>query len=151
MKLYTPMKIFRAINTCFQIYSYASLFVPTDECRYKSIERRQLKREIGVTNVEDHHLIPKSLKGHSVLHDFDVHQCKNLKIMPSRTSSPPFPILKHDSHPVYNKYVLECLDKINTEDDDERQYEIYLLLYHLDSNLNFIGDIPFSNPKQRRP
>jgi len=124
MKLYTPMKIFRALNTCFQIYSYASLFVPTDECRYKSVERRQLKREIGLTNVEDHHLIPKSLKGHSVLHDFDVHQCKNLKIMPSRTSSPPFPILKHNSHERYNKYVLDCLNKINTENPENKTTEV---------------------------
>lgn len=137
------MKIIRALNTYLQIYSYDSLFVPTNDCRYKSIERRRLKREIGVTNVEDHHLIPKSLKGHAALYDFDVHQCKNLKIMPSRTSSPPFPILKHNSHERYNKYVLDCLNKINTKNDDERQYEIYLLVYHLDSNLNFVGDIPF--------
>jgi hypothetical protein len=137
------MKIFRALNTYLQIYSYASLFTPTNDYRYKSIERMRLKREIGVKNVEDHHLIPKSLKGHSALYDFDVNQCKNLKIMPSRTSSPPFPILKHNSHERYNKYVLSCLDKINTENDDVRQYEIYLLIYHLDSNLNFVGDIPF--------
>lgn len=137
------MKIIRALNTYLQIYSYGSLFVPTNDCRYKSIERRKLKRKIGVTDVEDHHLIPKSLKGHAALYDFDVHQCKNLKIMPSRTSSPPFPILKHNSHERYNKYVLDCLNKINTKNDDERQYEIYLLVYHLDSNLNFVGDIPF--------
>ena len=137
------MKIFRAINTCFQIYSYASLFVPTDDYRYKSIERSLLKKEMGIKNVEDHHLIPKSLKGHSVLHDFDVNQCKNLKIMPSRTSSPPYPILKHDSHPKYNKYVLDCLDRINRDTDDERQYELYLLVYHLDSSLDYQGDIPF--------
>jgi len=145
MKLYTPMKIFRALNTCFQIYSYASLFAPTDEYRYKYIDRRELKRELGLTQVEDHHLIPKSLKNHPVLYDFDVNQCKNLKIMPSRTSSPPFPILKHDSHPKYNKYVLECLDNLkdDVKTDDERQLQIYLLIYHLDNNLNFIGDIPF--------
>ena len=72
------MKIFRAINTCFQIYSYASLFAPTDEYRYKYIDRRELKRELGLTQVEDHHLIPKSLKNHPLLYDFDVNQCKNI-------------------------------------------------------------------------
>ena len=73
------MKIFKALNTCFQIYSYASLFVPTDDYRYKSIERRLLKKELGISNVEDHHLIPQSLKSHPKLYDFDVHQCKNIK------------------------------------------------------------------------
>lgn len=140
MKLYAPMKIFRAINTCFQIYSYASLFAPTDDYRYKSIDRRLLKKELGIKNVEDHHLIPQSLKNHPLLYDFDVHQCKNIKMMPSRTSNPPPGILKHNTHPKYNKYVLECLDEIK---EDERQYQIYLLLYHLDSNLDYEGDIPF--------
>jgi len=143
MKLYSPMKIFRAINTCFQIYSYASLFVPTDDYRYKSIERRLLKKELGVKNVEDHHLIPQGLKSHPKLYDFDVHQCKNIKMMPSRTSNPPKGILKHGPHPKYNKYVLQCLDEIKEEPCDERQYEIYLLLYHLDRSLDYEGEIPF--------
>ena len=47
-----------------------------------------------------------------------------------------------NSRPKYNKYVLQCLDEIK-QTDDERQLEIYLLLYHLDSNLNYEGDIPF--------
>jgi hypothetical protein len=142
MKLYAPMKIFRALNTCFQIYSYASLFAPTDDYRYKSIERRLLKKELGIKNVEDHHLIPQSLKNHPTLYDFDVHQCKNIKMMPGRDTTPPPGILKHRTHPKYNKYVLQCLDEIK-QTDDERQLEIYLLLYHLDSNLNYEGDIPF--------
>ena len=143
MKLYSPMKIFRALNTCFQIYSYASLFVPTDDYRYKSIERRLLKKELGISNVEDHHLIPQGLKSHPKLYDFDVHQCKNIKMMPGRDTTPPQGILKHMSHPKYNNYVLQCLDEIKEEPCDERQYEIYLLLYHLDRSLDYEGDIPF--------
>jgi hypothetical protein len=104
MKLYTPMKIFRVLNTCFQIYSYASLFVP--ERNYKFIER------IFKKNVE---LSEQDLQNNFVK-GFEVHSCKNLKRIPSKN------LHKH-KYPKYNEYLVQCVDTI----EDDRENDIYML------------------------
>ena len=104
MKLYTPMKILRVLNICFQIYSYASLFVP--EHNYKFIERI-FKKDIELSE--------QDLKN-NFIKNFNVHSCKNLKRIPSKN------LHKH-KHPKYNEYLVQCIDTI----EDDRENDIYML------------------------
>jgi hypothetical protein len=138
------MKIYRAANTCFQMYSYASLFEPSI-FRYKSIERIEMKRTLGLQGwTDDHHIFPKCLRNHPALYDIDIDHCKNLKIMPNRRTKMPSHILCHTNHPSYNKFVKKQLDQLPIYTQDERKYQLYLLLYYLEYNLNFTDKIPFS-------
>jgi len=106
-------------------------------------ERLRLKKDLGLKHTEDHHLIPKCLAKHPALYDVNINHCKNLKIMPTKKYKGPSWIRTHKSHPAYNRYVKSLLDKIPVYTQEERKYNIYLLLYHLDSHLNYCEDIPF--------
>jgi len=104
-------------------------------------QRLRLKKEMGLTCTEDHHILPKCLAKHPVLYDVNINHCKNLKIMPTKKYPLPSYARTHQSHPSYNSYVKQCLDSIPL--NEERKYQIYLLIYHLDSHLNYRDDIPF--------
>ena len=138
------MKIHRAANTCLQLYSYTSLFEKAPY-RYKSLERIALKRELGLNGwTDDHHIFPKCLQTHPALYDVDINHCKNLKIMPNqRAKNIPNHILRHTNHVAYNRFVKEQLNKIPIYTQDERKYQLYLLLCYLDHSLNFKYEIPF--------
>lgn len=141
MKMITmTLTIFRGI-VCPQIYVYQSLFHSN---KYLNKERIQLKRAMGLSGwTDDHHLIPKSLAQHPVLYDIDINNCKNLKIMPNVNANVNSNVRIHCSHIAYNRYVKSLLDTIPMQCDENRKYQIYLLLNHLDSNLHYVGDIPF--------
>ena len=125
---------------------FRTIYVPNslfDFDRKVNKERLQLKKELGLKYTEDHHLIPKCLAKHPVLYDININHCKNLKIMPTKKYQAPSWARTHQSHPSYNEYVKKMLDKIPTYTQEERKYQIYLLLYHLDSHLDYKDDIPF--------
>jgi hypothetical protein len=139
MKL-TMLSIFQGI-VCKQIYVPNSFFEP---CKHLKKERFRLKREMGLSGwTDDHHLIPKCLSKHPALYDIDLNHCKNFKIMPNKRANVPGYIRKHKQHYAYNRYVESLLNTIPVYCQEERMYQLYLLLYHLDSNLNYVGDIPF--------
>ena len=122
------------------IYVPHSLF---DFDRKINKERLRLKKDMGLLYTEDHHLIPKCLAKHPALYDININHCKNLKIMPTKKYPSPWWARTHQSHPSYNHYVKKMLDTIPVYTQEERKYQIYLLLYHLDSHLNYKDDIPF--------
>jgi hypothetical protein len=125
---------------------FRTIYVPNslfDFDRKVNKERLQLKKEMGLKYTEDHHLIPKCLAKHPALYDININHCKNLKIMPNRRSNVSPIILKHEAHPAYNRYVKKHLDNIYYEVDEEnRRYQLYLLLHDLEEKLNF-GELPF--------
>ena len=53
-------------------------------------------------------------------------------------------VLKHESHIAYTHYVKTQLDLIDPYGED-REYQIWLLLGHLEQNLNFERQIPFKS------
>lgn len=144
--------VYAGLNGINQITS-RSIF-KKDFTAYNKPFRRFLKNMMGYTGVMDeHHIFPRCLKDHPVLYDIEFNSGKNLKLMPNRcmkkllkenniTSSNI--ILKHESHPAYSYYVKTQLDLINPYGHD-REYQIWLLLGHLEQNLNFEGQIPFKN------
>jgi len=125
---------------------FRTIYVPNslfDYDRKLNKERLRLKKDMGLLYTEDHHLIPKCLAKHPALYDININHCKNLKIMPTKKYPAPWWARTHQSHPSYNYYVKKKLDTIPVYTQEERKYQIYLLLYHLDSHLNYKDDIPF--------
>jgi len=148
--------VYSGLNGINQITS-RSLY--TKDCTaYNKPFRRFLKNMMGYTGVMDeHHIFPRCLKDHPVLYDVEFNSGKNLKLMPNRSSKKQLyyrdcndsndsndsnVILKHESHPAYSYYVKTKLDLIDPYGQD-REYQIWLLLGHLEQNLNFERQIPF--------
>lgn len=129
-----------------------------DFTAYNKPFRRFLKNIMGYTGVMDeHHIFPRCLKHHPVLYDIEFNSGKNLKLMPNRVQSKQLRynsskdsdidhtsnvILKHESHPSYTYYVKSQLDLIDPYGQD-REYQIWLLIGHLEQHLNFENQIPF--------
>lgn len=74
-----------------------------------------------------HHVIPKSLQGHSALREcaFDVHASYNLMPMITRHGMAHWNVratrLIHDGgHPAYNRWVRQQLDGVRSADELER-------------------------------
>jgi hypothetical protein len=129
-----------ALNGMKQIYS-PHFF--TDCTSYRKPYRKFLKKQLHVPYLEEHHIFPKSLKNHPALANIDINCGKNLKIMPNNRSNVSSIILKHGPHPAYNRYVKKHLDRIYFDMDEEnRRYQLYLLLHDLEQKLNF-GELPF--------
>jgi hypothetical protein len=126
------------------IYSGYSMYDENDPLHYKSNFRTFLKKQSGLYGwTVDHHIFPKCLSRHPVLNGMNINCGKNLKIMPTNLSNVEPYILKHVSHPAYNRYVKKHLDQIYFEIDEEnRKYQLYLLLHDLEEKLNF-GELPF--------
>jgi len=140
MKLWLVMAPTHILN----IYSGYSMYDQYDPLHYKSNFRIFLKKQSGLYGwTVDHHIFPKCLSRHPVLNGMNINCGKNLKVMPmTRSIVKPY-ILKHASHPAYNRYVKKHLDKIYFEKDEETQkYQLYLLLHDLEEKLNF-GELPF--------
>jgi hypothetical protein len=144
--------VYAGLNGINQITS-RSIF-QKDFTAYNKPFRRFLKNIMGYTGVMDeHHIFPRCLKDHPVLYDIEFNSGKNLKLMPNRCAKKQLRqnnttesnvILKHESHPAYSHYVKTQLDLIDPYGQD-REYQIWLLLGHLEKNLNFEGQIPFKN------
>lgn len=142
--------VYAGLNGINQITSQ-SIF-KKDFTAYNKPFRRFLKNMMGYTGVMDeHHIFPRCLKDHPVLYDIEFNSGKNLKLMPNRCTKKLLKenditdsnvILKHESHPAYSYYVKTQLDLIDPYGQD-REYQIWLLLGHLEQNLNFEGQIPF--------
>jgi len=149
MKL-TMSLVCAGLNGINQIIS-RSIF-QKDCTAYNKPFRRFLKNMMGYTGIMDeHHIFPRCLKDHPVLYDVEFNSGKNLKLMPNRCAEKQLRyndvcdsniILKHESHPAYSYYVKTQLDLIDPYGQD-REYQIWLLLGHLEQNLNFEGQIPF--------
>jgi hypothetical protein len=151
MKPYMSL-VYAGLNGINQITS-RSIF-HKDCTSYNKPFRRFLKNIMGYTGVMDeHHIFPRCLKKHPVLYDIEFNSGKNLKLMPNRVqpkqlgynlldSNVSNVILKHESHPAYTNYVKSQLKLINPYGQD-REYQIWLLIGHLNQKLDFENQIPF--------
>tara|TARA_B100001175_G_scaffold317908_1_gene337445 strand:+ start:9263 stop:9733 length:471 start_codon:yes stop_codon:yes gene_type:complete len=142
---------------CFQIPYILLLFKPyylyaanistkqikNDYFKYRSSNRKKFKKNKGYTNyVEDHHIIPKQWKTHKLLNNinFDINSSNNLYIMPNYNANEKFnlhpnTLIHKGGHIKYNYYVKQQLDYLYQLDKDAQQYEFWLLLNHLRSNM----------------
>ena len=151
MKIFMSL-LYTGLNGINQITS-RSLY-QKDCTAYNKPFRRFLKNLMGYTGVMDeHHIFPRCLKDHPVLYDVEFNSGKNLKLMPNRSTKKQLyfnadrecnVILKHESHPAYTYYVKTQLDLIDPYGQD-REYQIWLLLGHLEQHLNFERQIPFKS------
>lgn len=151
MKSYMSL-VYAGLNGINQITSRS--IYQKDCTAYNKPFRRFLKNIMGYTGVMDeHHIFPRCLKKHPVLYDIEFNSGKNLKLMPNRVQSKQLGynpesenasnvILKHESHPSYTRYVKSQLELINPYGED-REYQIWLLLGHLNQKLDFENQIPF--------
>jgi hypothetical protein len=126
-------------------------FINNNIFKYKSKYRRihkQNKNYVGLVN--DHHVIPKSLKNHNLLKqtNFCVNQNYNLYIMPNSFAAARYLNLRNDvmihqgCHNKYNLYVKKELNKINELTTlDEKNYYLWLFLHFLKKNLKYNEDI----------
>ena len=123
--------------------------------KYRSICRKihkKNKRLVGL--VDDHHVIPKSLKKHKLLKltNFNIDQNYNLYIMPNNIKTIELLNLKENTmihsggHLKYNAYVKNQLNVINKyRNYDEKCYYLWLFLHYLKKNLKFNEDnIPWN-------
>ncbi len=150
MKSYMSL-VYAGLNGINQITSRS--IYQKDCTAYNKPFRRFLKKIMGYTGVMDeHHIFPRCLKKHPVLYDIEFNSGKNLKLMPNRVQPKQLRhnpnidisnvILKHESHPSYTRYVKKQLDLIDPYGQD-REYQIWLLLGHLNQKLDFEGQLPF--------
>ncbi len=150
MKSYMSL-VYAGLNGINQITSRS--IYQKDCTAYNKPFRRFLKNIMGYTGVMDeHHIFPRCLKKHPVLYDIEFNSGKNLKLMPNRVQPKQLKynpdteysnvILKHESHPSYTRYVKKQLDLINPYGQD-REYQIWLLIGHLNQKLDFESQIPF--------
>lgn len=113
--------------------------------KYRSLCRKiykQNKEIIGLVN--DHHIIPKSLKNHKLLKitNYKINQNYNLFIMPNSKNTikilnlHPNTIIHDGSHVKYNFYVKQNLNKIlKYKSIDEKKYYLWLFVSYLKDNL----------------
>lgn len=113
--------------------------------KYRSLCRKiykQNKEIIGLVN--DHHIIPKSLKNHKLLKitNYKINQNYNLFIMPNSKNTikilnlHPNTIIHDGSHEKYNFYVKQNLNKIlKYQSIDEKKYYLWLFVKYLEDNL----------------
>ena len=127
----------------YPIYDYNKNL---DNFRYGSKERKFIKTKLYKQGtIEDHHIIPKQCKIHSLVKEikFDVGCSKNIIFMPNQAylyynNIPENDILIHkNGHRKYNHYVWKQLNYINYnyKDKEERKYQFLLLLNHLHDSI----------------
>jgi hypothetical protein len=92
--------------------------------------------------VQDHHIIPKSLRYHPLLNEtnFPINCSKNIKMMPTNTINEY--ILVHKHHYKYNLFIKEKLDEIY-ETNDNKKGSIINLIEELDIKLNYKNSVPW--------
>lgn len=114
--------------------------------RYKGWDRKVFKKNknyIGYVN--DHHIIPKQHKNHSIIKktNYDINGNFNLIIMPTEYGKYKLnlhpDILCHNNHFEYNKYIKNELDniKFNYNNIQDIEYRLWLFVNYLRSNLIF--------------
>ena len=113
--------------------------------KYRSLCRKIHKKNknlIGLVN--DHHIIPKSLRHHSLLKttNFKINENYNLYIMPNSEKSLKILNLRKDTlihnggHLKYNKFVKKNLNIISSfKSYDEKCYQLWLFVNFLKDNL----------------
>ena len=116
---------------------------------YRGLDRLFHKRLKGYQGyVNDHHIIPQSLKQHKLIRevDFDIHSNDNIFIMPKKIAFDKFnmhpsTMIHESNHLKYNTYVKSHLNIINTyHTSDERCYYLWLFVSYLKKNLKFNND-----------
>lgn len=123
----------------YSIYDYNKNL---DKFRYGSKDRKYIKTILYKQGtIEDHHIIPKQCKIHSLIKEinFDVGCSKNIIFMPNKVYPYYYNIPEHDilihkhGHRKYNAYVWKQLNYINHnfKDKEEKKYQFVLLLNHL--------------------
>ena len=137
----------------YSIYNYNKNL---DNFRYRSKERKFIKTRLYKQGtIEDHHIIPKQCKIHSLVKEinFDVGCSKNLLFMPNNAylyyyNKTQNDILIHKyGHRQYNTYVWSQLNYINHnfKSIEEKKYHFLLLLNHLyDSIEKGDEDLPWN-------
>ena len=132
----------------YSIYNYNKNL---DNYRYGSKERKYIKTKLYKQGtIEDHHIIPKQCKIHSLIKEiqFDVGCSKNIVFMPNEFypcyyNIPENDILIHKhGHKKYNAYVWKQLNYINHnfKDKEEKKYQFVLLLNHLYDSIDKIDE-----------
>jgi len=114
--------------------------------RYRGKDRyidKANKNLLGL--VDDHHIIPKSLKKHKLIRsiNYDINSNFNLFIMPNKKGknilnlNPDIRI--HRSHYCYNLFVKDSICEIyrNNKSLDEREYNMWLFVTYLRDNLKY--------------
>jgi hypothetical protein len=149
MKLMKMSILYVGLNGIKQLVSQSLYKI--DSTAYNKPYRKFLKKLLGYNGkMDEHHIIPRSLKQHPVLYDVELNSGKNLKLMPNiRTKEIPKNVLVHESHVLYTRYVKKQLDSIDPYGPN-REYELWLLLGHLEQNLNFKDQIPFRESIKER-
>lgn len=121
------------------------MFCNNNIFKYRSICRRiykQNKQIVGLVN--DHHIIPKSLKKHKLLKitNYKINQNYNLFIMPNSKNTikilnlDPNTVVHNGSHIKYNFYVKQNLNQIQKyKSNDEKKYYLWLFVNYLKDNL----------------
>ena len=114
--------------------------IARDNYKYRSFVREKFLESRGLREeVDSHHIIPKQFKYHETIlsEKFDINRSYNLIYLPNRKSSKRIPLLIHDGgHRKYNSYVLRNLNDIkNLHDEEERRYQFWLLLKHLEEGI----------------
>ena len=127
------------INT--SIYHYNPLY---DIYRYGSKDRKLYKKKYYHL-VQDHHIIPKELKNHSLIQtiNYDINSSNNLVIMPTLQGITKLSLSNdlqthYKGHSKYNSYVkknLNSIDKYYLLDD--KKYHFWLFYKCLKKNCIF--------------
>ncbi len=135
----------RIVNT----FDNSNIFKYRNICRKIHKENKKL---VGL--VDDHHVIPQSLKNHELLKltNFNIDQNYNLCIMPNSMKTIELLNLKENTlihiggHLKYNTYVKKQLNIINKyKSYDQKCYKLWLFLHYLRKNLKFNEDnIPWN-------
>lgn len=130
-----------------------------DLCSYKGKERKKLKNLLGISDlVQDHHIIPKQWKNHSLLNllEFDINHSNNIISMPNKKGKAYFHLNEnrviHDGgHVDYNYYIKYILDNMYKEfyqDKELLEYQFTLFQKHLIKNMYINQDnIPWQSSK----
>ena len=126
---------------------YKHTFDNNNIFKYKSVCRKIHKKNKNLVGlVNEHHIIPKSLKKHKLLKitNYKINQNYNLFIMPNNVSSVKKLNLRKDimihigGHLRYNNYVKKNLDNIyKYKKYDERCYYLWLFIHYLKKNLKY--------------
>lgn len=152
MNLYSLLFIFSVsfnLNNVRSFCDFSKFKKIKDIYTYKSVARRKYKDSMNYTGyVQDHHMIPKQWRNHTLLEilDYDINSSKNLIIMPNKKGIEKLNLhpdyLVHDGgHVPYNKYVKKQLDYILKNDEfDAKKYLFWLFLCHIKKNMKYNED-----------
>jgi hypothetical protein len=120
--------------------------------RYRGWDRKFHKKQKGyVGYVNDHHVIPKQFRNHSLVRKtkFDINGNFNLMIMPTPSGIEKLHLdpstQTHSHHLHYNIYVGSELNDIWNKDVnlEEKEYSLWLFVNYLKDHLKLESGIPW--------